>query len=319
MRWKQPIEAPTGTVGVGRWLAGLSSLTLLAIGAGANMASAASNPSQPAKPLMAPDQFPVAGKPIRVERFEPAAPGKYPAIILVHAVDGVEAHGRRYREQATKYASKGYVVLLVHYFEVTDRNKENLKDIQESFRLFFDPESAKKPNDLRAMRKHFTAWKEAVREAVRYATSLPNVDSRRIGLAGFSLGAALALAAAGEEDPEKRQIATVVSLFGCLPPDLREEIRGLPPTLMLQGDVDERVPPRAAYDFERWLKRKKLPVQFKMCQRVGHVFDGAGLQDMLDAQDLVEAFLKTRLRPRSPGRPLLDAPVSGQGGSPARR
>src|SRR5262249_10109286 len=153
----------------------------------------------------------------------------------------------------------------------------------------------------------------------RYAAALPNVDSRRIGLAGFSLGASLALAAAGEENPEKRQIATVVALFGCLPQDMREAIRGLPPTLMLQGDVDERVPPRAAYDFEKWLKRKKLPVEFKMCQWVGYVFDGAGLQDILDAQDLIEAFFKTRLRPRSPGHPLLDAPVSLQGGSPARR
>jgi dienelactone hydrolase len=139
------------------------------------------------------------------------------------------------------------------------------------------------------------------------------VDSQHIGLAGSSLGAALALAAAGEEDPERRQIATLVALFGCLPPDMRTEIRGLPPTLMIQGDVDEQVPPWAVYDFETWLKRKKLPVEFKMCQRVGHVFDGARLQDIQDAQDLIEAFLKTRLRPRSPGPPLLDAPVSRQG------
>jgi dienelactone hydrolase len=319
MRWNQRIVSALRLEVVGGWPAGLAALALLTVLGGQKIAKAAGEPGRPAPIQTAPDQFPLAGKPIRVERFEPASPGKCPAIILVHAVDGVEAHGQRYREQVAKYASKGYVDLLVHYFDVTDRNKENLKDIQESFRLFFDPKSVKNPKDLRAMRKHFTAWKEAVREAVRYAAALPNVDSRRIGLAGFSLGAALALAAAGEEDPEKRQIATVVALFGCLPPDLREAIRGLPPTLMLQGDVDERVPARAAYDFEKWLKRKKLPVQFKMYQRVGHFFEGAGLQDMLDAEILVEAFLKTRLSPRGPGHPLLDASVSRQGGSPARR
>jgi dienelactone hydrolase len=143
----------------------------------------------------------------------------------------------------------------------------------------------------------------ALHQAVRYTAALPNVDPRRIGLAGFSLGASLALATAGAEDPQVRQIAAVVALFGCLPPDMREEIRGLPPTLMIQGDVDERVPPRAAYDFEKWLNGKKLPVEFKMYQRVGHVFDGAGLPELLDAQKRIQEFLRARL--------IREAPVAG--------
>jgi hypothetical protein len=40
-------------------------------------------------------------------------------------VDGVEADGLLYRQQATKYAGKGYVVLLVHYFDRTGGTKEN--------------------------------------------------------------------------------------------------------------------------------------------------------------------------------------------------
>jgi hypothetical protein len=103
--------------------------------------------------------------------------------------------------------------------------------------------------------------------------------------------------AAGEENPQRRQIATVVALFGCLPTDLRAGIRGLPATLMIQGDLDERVPPRAAYDFETWLNRKKLPVEFKMYQRMGRVFDGARLQDLLDAQKRIQEFLRARLKP----------------------
>jgi dienelactone hydrolase len=319
MRWNQQIVALSGKVAVGRWLAGLVVLALLAILAGSKVAKAAGEPGQPATIQNSPDKFPLADKLIRVERFEPLTPSKCPAIILVHAVDGVEAFGWLYRQQAKEYAGKGYVVLLVHYFDRTDGTKENLKAIKESFRLFFDPKAVKSLQDVGAMRQHFTAWKDTVREAVRYAAALPKVDPKRVGLAGFSLGASLAFAAAGEEDPKSRKIAAVVALFGYLPPDLRAGIRGLPPTLMLQGDMDERIPPRAAYDFETWLNRKKLPVKFKMCQRVGHIFDGARREDFLDAQDLIEAFLNTRLKPRGPGQPLLDAPVSRQGGSPAHR
>jgi dienelactone hydrolase len=283
---------------VGRWLAGLAALALLAILAGPNSGKAAEKPGQPAPIRTVADTF-LADKPIWVERFEPAALGQYPAIIVVHAVDSLEVYRRRYREQARKYAGEGYAVLLVHYFDRTGNTQENRKTIEESFRFFFDPKAVKNPQDLRAMRQHFTAWKDTIRQAVRYAAALPHVDSQHIGLAGFSLGAALALAAAGEEAPERRQIATVVALFGCLPPELRAGVRGLPPTLMIQGDVDERGPPRAAYDFETWLKRKKPPVEleFKMYPRVGHVFDGAGLPDLLDAQERIQEFLRTRLKP----------------------
>jgi dienelactone hydrolase len=230
-------------------LAGLSALALQSILAGPNSGKAAEKPGQPVPIRTVTDTF-LADKPIRVERFEPAAPGKCPAIIVVHAVDGLETYGWRYRDQARKYAGEGYVVLLVHYFDRTGNTQENRKSIEESFQLFFDPKAVKNPQDLQAMRQHFTAWKDTIRQAVRYAAALPHVDSQPIGLAGFSLGAALALAAAGGEAPERRQIATVVASFGCLPPDIRTEIRGLPPTRLIQGDVDEQVPPWTAYGFE---------------------------------------------------------------------
>jgi dienelactone hydrolase len=267
MQWNRQIVVPPRKVVLVRCLVGLTALALLTIVASSRASKApmtvgaSGEPAQPAPIKTATDTFPLASKSIRVERFEPATPGKCPAVILVHAVDGLEAFGWLYRQQASKYAGEGYVVLLVHYFDRTRGTKENLKTLKESFRLFFDTKAVKHPNDVLVMRQHFTAWVETIRQAVRYAAALPRVDSRRIGLAGFSLGAALALAAAGEEEPKGRQIATVVALFGCLPPDMREGIRGLPPTLMIQGDVDERVPPRAAYDFETWLNRKKLPVR----------------------------------------------------------
>jgi len=313
MQWNQQIANRSRKATVGGWVAGLTALGLLAVLAGSKEAKppvtarATAKQPQPAAIRSATDTFPLEDRPIRVERFEPAAPGKCPAIILVHAVDGVEAYGPIYRLQAGKYAGEGYVVLLVHYFDRMGGGKEKLKPIKESFRHFFDPKAVPNPQNLRAMRQHFSTWVETVRASVRYAATLPNVDSRRVGLAGFSLGAALALAAAGAEDPDDRKIATVVSLFGCLPPDLREGIRGLPPTLMIQGDVDERIPPLAAYDFETWLSRRQLPVEFKMYPRMGHVFEGARRGDFLAAQSHIKQFLRTQLKPRDPGPSQRDA------------
>jgi len=39
------------------------------------------------------DHFDSGGKPVRVERFEPAGPGPYPALVLLHGADGVGFHG----------------------------------------------------------------------------------------------------------------------------------------------------------------------------------------------------------------------------------
>lgn len=200
MRMHQQIVPSTRTARGGRWLASLAAFTLLPVGTVPNLARGAEKTGQSSPVQTAHNAFDLAGKTIRVELFEPTAPGKCPAIILLPAVDGVDgvkAYGSIYRLQARKYAGKGCVVLLVHYFDSTDVTKEEWKAIQGRFRLFFGSKSAKNPPEMPAMRQHFKTWVDTVREAVRYAATLPKVDPKRIGLVGFSLGASLALAVAG--------------------------------------------------------------------------------------------------------------------------
>jgi carboxymethylenebutenolidase len=239
------------------------------------------------------DSFQAGGQRIKAERFEPVARDKYPAIVLLHAVDGVEKHAAFYRSQARLYAQRGYVVFLIHYFDRTRTKKEKLATLKEQFRRYFDPAKMQTAAGRKFMAQHFEAWKDTVRQTVAHVRKQPNVDGKRIGLAGISLGACLALAVASQDD---LPIAAVVELFGALPRDLRKGIKNLPPTLVIHGDLDKRIPPAEADYLRKLMDANGIPYESKTYEGMGHVFEGASLQDLCDAQVRVEAFFKKHLQ-----------------------
>jgi carboxymethylenebutenolidase len=235
-------------------------------------------------------------RPIRVERFEPDAPGKHPAILLLHGVDGAEGEaGKTYRDQAERYARKGYVVLLPHYFDRSGGGRAGLEALKGRFRGYYNPRHRPQEGDRRALKVYFDEWADTLRQILARVRERPNVDARRVGLAGVSLGACLALALAAEDNPRDRKIAAVVELFGCLPADVRANVKSLPPTLMIHGDLDDTVPPREVYQLERVLSNKNLPIEFKMYQRMDHGFEGATPIDLFDALRRIEVFLARHL------------------------
>src|SRR5262249_31892105 len=80
------------------------------------------------------DTFTSAGKTIASHRFEPAAKERYPAIVFLHAVDGLDnAYAGFYRTNAAKYAAEGYVVVLPHYFDRTATREADVKAIRDRF------------------------------------------------------------------------------------------------------------------------------------------------------------------------------------------
>ncbi len=259
------------------------------IGLGAGLCAA--EPKGPAAYVE--DQLTSGGKSVRVWRFEPAAPGKHPVLVVLPAVHGADgAEGKPYLEQAGAYARKGYVILLVHYQDATELRDEPLPAVRQRVVRFFQPRAARTPKDEQTLAKHFENWAAAAEKAVKYARGRPNVDRQRVGLVGFSLGGAVALRAAGRKGADVR---AVVNLFGGLPQGLCRELDGLPPVLLLHGDLDERVPPGVAYAMWKVLRAKKIPLEFKMYQEVGHVGHGAGPADLLDMKARVDAFLGKHL------------------------
>jgi carboxymethylenebutenolidase len=226
--------------------------------------------------------FTVGDKSIRVEHFAPAGEGEHPAVILVHGTAGLEGkEGEKgdaelYRWCARLLAGQGYHALVVHYFDSTGTKRIDPREVQNNKKLF-------------------RTWTETVRESVRYTTKLPGVDKKRIGLIGFSLGAYLSLAVAGESDAP---VAAVVDLFGGLPELFHDRAYKLPPTLIIHGNADKVVPVREARDLEKLLQKHKRPYDIKIYEKADHLFGGNMLsRDALDAQKRTLDFLAKHLKP----------------------
>src|SRR5262249_647022 len=204
-----PSAMPFAARNVLCWLIGLVLLALLA-------APAAAEPEkEPPRPQL--DQYTSPDKPIPLHPFHPPANGKFPAIVFLPAIDGLDdRYGEFYRARAAEYAGKGYVVVLPHYFDRTP-GEEDRKAIRATLLRY-----ARDPNPTEQERQtvadHFGAWSAAVRDAVAYVRALPGVDGERVGLVGFSLGGFLALSAAAEED---LKIAAGGDFFGGLPAERR--------------------------------------------------------------------------------------------------
>src|SRR5438874_1092784 len=81
-------------------------------GRGAVMA----NPSAARKVREAMDRFPSGDQSIVVERFEPDAAGRVPAVVFLHGTDALDFMGDAYRGMARAFARQGYAIFLVHYF-----------------------------------------------------------------------------------------------------------------------------------------------------------------------------------------------------------
>jgi dienelactone hydrolase len=127
-----------------------------------------------------------------------------------------------------------------------------------------------------------------VRDAVAFARSRPEVDGERVGLVGFSLGASLALAAAAEHE---LKLACLVELFGALPREHRARVKGMPPTLIIDGDADAVVPVDEAYVLAGLLLARKQRPKVEILAGAEHMFLKGGKQ--LQKWLLAVAKLKT--------------------------
>jgi carboxymethylenebutenolidase len=211
---------------------------------------------------------------ITVEHFEPLVPGPHPAVLLLHGCDGLTRHGPRLRDQARYLAEKGYVCLLVHYFDRDGLAEVAKKDIRE----------------------RFPGWVLTVVDALKYAAGLESVDAKRVGLLGHSLGAYLALSV-GLVKGEKK-VAAVVEYYGGLPAELLlipfVKLENMPPTLILHGEKDGVVPVQEAYDLVKLLKDKGRSYEIVLYPEQGHVFRG---EDELDSARRSREFLDKYLKP----------------------
>jgi dienelactone hydrolase len=239
--------------------------------------------------------FVAGGKKIGVEQFEPSKKGKYPAVVLLHGIDGLHAGNQLlFRSAARSVADTGFVVLLIHYHDRTGTSLKDAPALLAKFQgLLENP--IKNGKEHKALRELFDSWAQAVRDALAHARALPSVDRERVGLVGISLGGYLAAAVASE--PAQR-VGAVAVLFGGIPNHNAATLTHFPPALVLSGDQDQVVPVRESYRLRNLLRSKKLSCAEKVYEGIGHGFVRDGNPDLLTAlaaQVEVATFLTKHL------------------------
>jgi carboxymethylenebutenolidase len=158
-------------------------------------------------------------------------------------------------ELARQMARTGYVALVPHYF---GRRKPDQKNGQKNARSF-------------------SAWTRAVIDSVSYAARRPDVDSKRIGIVGCSLGSWVALAAAARD----RRVSAVVEYYGGLPEWEELDWSRLPPVLILHGEKDRNVSVQEAYKLERALRESGVSCDMHIYPEAGHGFRGREQEDSI--------------------------------------
>jgi carboxymethylenebutenolidase len=209
--------------------------------------------------------FESGGEQIRLDCYAPSAHGqKFPAVIGLHGSGGgypvVAAPARL-------LAAQGFVVYVLHYFDRT---------------------GTEWVSDRATIIRHAPAWMKTVWDSVTFVSRQPHVDSERIGLLGFSLGAYLSLGMASIDS----RIKAVVDFFGGFPREMKLFARRFCPVLILHGDADNTVTVSEAHEIREIAERRKVPYEMKIYPGVGH---GFGPDVMLDAAQRTVHFLQRYL------------------------
>ena len=199
---------------------------------------------------------------------------KLPAVIMIHENRGLNDN---IKDTADLLSRQGYVVLAVDLFEgevTTDPNRA--RELSSGVRN--NPDIAS----------------ENMQSAVRYLTSLENVNGSKIASLGWCFGGAqsLQLALNSEEHP----LAATVIYYGNLVNDTQALSKIKWPVLGIFGDQDQSIPVDSVKQFEQALNEIGVINEIHIYPGVGHAFanpsgDNYAPKETADAWKKTLAFL----------------------------
>jgi dienelactone hydrolase len=202
------------------------------------------------------------GRSIPVDIFAPSAPGRHPAVLILHGTFGLlPPYGADIESFGDALAAKGFVAALPHYFERTN--------------------TAAGLEAGAAIAQHLSEWKETCRDALLFMRGHRSVDAGRLGAIGFSLGGHMVLDL-GIAPPPGVSLKCVVDFFG---PTATVPLDGdralLPPVLIHHGTADALVPMAESLELVADLraagKMEGLNYTFIPYAGQGHGFTGQAL------------------------------------------
>lgn len=191
-----------------------------------------------------------SGDPVSAYLCLPDGAGPWPAVIVLHGAEGPRLNPG-YRLIAQGLSGAGFAALQIDYFSQTPGNGP-----------FGNPAAADYVRDA-------PVWLREIADGVSYLQSLAQIDPRRIGLNGYSLGAFMALDAA-MLDP---RLKAVVEFYGGVVPGYTENLERMPPVLILHGDADSLVPVSYAYALYDLLSAHGRPVELQIYPGAQHGFN----------------------------------------------
>jgi carboxymethylenebutenolidase len=205
------------------------------------------------------------GRTVTIDFVEPARTGQFPAVLLLYGRGGLSFYGAAFKQLALTLAAQGFLVLTPHYFDATA--------------------SADSPAVTPAS---FETWRQALQDALTFVSKHPDIDPRRIGVVGVSLGGFLA----GVEAVQNDRIAALVSESSGFSTWFPAKPIRMPPVLIVHSREDSLIPLSDAVRLGEIARRFDIEPEFASYDGRAHILTGSAA---LSADQRIVAFLTKAL------------------------
>lgn len=176
---------------------------------------------------------------------------KLPAAVMIHEWWGLNEH---IKNMADELAKEGYVVLAVDLY-----NGQVASSPDQAMEL------------VGVARENQNESTSNLQSAVRYLSSLDNVDASKIVSIGWCFGGGQALQLALNADPNNPLAATII-YYGNLVTDQQQLSKINTPVLGIFGSEDQSIPVSDVEKFEEALNANNITNQIYIYEGVGHAF-----------------------------------------------
>jgi carboxymethylenebutenolidase len=219
---------------------------------------------------MSSETFTSPGGPYKITVYAAPSDGKkHPLIVLVHGNFGLGVpYGDQIRGFAKDLAGRGYMTAVPQYYR---DDEPHLSDT--------------------------TPHVQTLADAIAALAGRPGADSDRLGLIGFSLGAATAMTLIASNAPGT--VKVLADFYGFLTPTIRGGVSMFPPTIIFHNKNDQIVPVQNSEDLDRLLPKTlyhELVRYDEQGQLANHAFKPGGAADV-DSRSKATAWFAKHLPP----------------------
>jgi carboxymethylenebutenolidase len=221
---------------------------------------------------MSTETFSSGGQSFEITIYPAPSDGKkYPVLVVVHGNWGLAPpYGQQILDFAASLSSKGYLTAVPKYY--TDNEPH--------------------PDD--------TVTKEAIlAAAIAHVSQKPGADPDRLGLVGYSLGAASAMTYIAEQPVGS--VGVLVDFYGFLTSTIKSNLNKFPPTAIFHNERDKIVPYRINSE---WLENNlpasvphRLWPNSELNRPFHHAFKSGGGADVESRKEATD-WLLLHLKPK---------------------